>query len=371
MKKKVLFVFGTRPEAIKMAPIIKVFQEHTEQLETKVCITGQHKEMLQQVMDFFQLKPDFDLSLMQHDQTLFDITANVLKGIEGVLNEFMADYILVQGDTTTAMAGALAGYYKKIKVCHVEAGLRSGDIYSPFPEEVNRKIISTMCSYHFAPTKMAKEHLENENYKQGIYITGNSVIDALLWGVEKVRQNTNMIDQFPFLNGKKILLVTAHRRESFGEPFKDICDALLEIATANPGFEIVYPVHLNPSVQQIVFEKLSNQPNIHLIKPVDYPTLLWLIDKCYFVLTDSGGIQEEAPSLGKPVIVLRNVTERQEGVDAGTALLVGTNKDAIVSAAQQLISDKEQYEKMAKAVNPYGDGTTAKQIASIILNSAP
>jgi len=370
MKKKVLFVFGTRPEAIKMAPIIKEFQKHSAQLETKVCITGQHKEMLQQVMGFFQLQPDFDLSLMQHNQTLFDITASVLKGIEEVLNEFSADYLLVQGDTTTAMAGALAGYYKKIKVCHVEAGLRSGDIYSPFPEEVNRKIIGTMCSYHFAPTPMAKANLEKENYWENIYITGNSVIDALLWGVEKVRQSRDIENQFSFLSGKKMLLVTAHRRESFGEPFKDICEALLEIAINNPDFEIVYPVHLNPSVQKIVFATLSNQSNIHLIKPVDYPALLWLIDKSYFVLTDSGGIQEEAPSLGKPVIVLRNVTERQEGVDAGTAVLVGTNKNLIVKAAQQLINDKEVYEKMAKAVNPYGDGTTAKQIASIILNSA-
>ncbi|HEX8316252.1 MAG TPA: UDP-N-acetylglucosamine 2-epimerase (non-hydrolyzing), partial [Flavisolibacter sp.] len=268
------------------------------------------------------------------------------------------------------MAGALAGYYKKIKIGHVEAGLRSGDIYSPFPEEVNRRIIGTMCSFHFVPTELAKANLLKENHHQNLFITGNTVIDALLWGVEKVRANKEIEKSFSFLDPqKKLLLVTAHRRESFGKPFIDICEALLEIAIKNPGFEIVYPVHLNPNVQEIVHAKLKDQSNIHLIKPADYPTLIWLMDKCYFVLTDSGGIQEEAPSLGKPVIVLRNVTERQEGIDAGTAVLVGTDKDAIVNAARNLIDDDAAYEKMAKAVNPYGDGTSAQQIISIIMNS--
>ncbi|RYZ27741.1 MAG: UDP-N-acetylglucosamine 2-epimerase (non-hydrolyzing) [Chitinophagaceae bacterium] len=370
MKKRVLFVFGTRPEAIKMAPIIKEFQKHPEAFILKVCVTGQHKEMLQQVMDFFGLVADFNLSLMQHNQTLFDITANVLKGIEGVLNQYEADYLFVQGDTTTAMAGALAGYYKKIKVCHVEAGLRSGDIFSPFPEEVNRRIVSTLCSYHFAPTQMAKENLTKENYTDNIFITGNTVIDALLWGVEKVREDTAISQQFSFLSDKqKIILVTAHRRESFGEPFRHICNALKEIAIANPEFNIVYPVHLNPNVQQVVYETLQDQPNIHLIKPLDYPSLIWLMDKSRFVLTDSGGIQEEAPSLGKPVLVLRNVTERQEGITAGTALLVGTDKKLIISEVQKLIDDESHYTTMAKAVNPYGNGTAAKKITSILLNT--
>lgn len=368
--KKLLFIFGTRPEAIKMAPIIKECQKHPDRFETMICITGQHKEMLFQVLDFFQIKPDFDLALMQHNQTLFDITANALKGIEQVLKDYSPDVILVQGDTTTAMAGALAGYYKKIKVAHVEAGLRSGDNYAPFPEEVNRRIISTMGHYHFAPTLGAQENLYRENISDHVFITGNTVIDALLWGVEQVRQSPEIAASFSFLNPrKKIILVTAHRRESFGKPFRHICNALLKIATDNPDFEIVYPVHLNPNVQKVVYETLSSQPNIHLIKPLDYQHLLWIMDKSYLVITDSGGIQEEAPSLGKPVLVLRDVTERQEGVDAGTALLVGTDEERITSAAQKLIDDPIAYDAMAKAVNPYGDGTSSQQIASILQNT--
>jgi UDP-N-acetylglucosamine 2-epimerase (non-hydrolysing) len=368
-KKKILFIFGTRPEAIKMAPIINECQKHPA-IEAKVCITGQHKEMLQQVLDFFQITPDFDLSLMAHNQTLFDITSNALKGIEQILNKYHPDVILVQGDTTTAMAGAMAGFYKKIKVGHVEAGLRSGDIYAPFPEEVNRRIISTMCTYHFAPTPMAKANLEKENYREHIFITGNTVIDALLEGVEKVRSLKNIKSKFSFLDeAKKMILVTAHRRESFGKSFENICNALLHIAKANPDFEIVYPVHLNPNVQEIVYKTLSGQPNIHLIKPVSYPQLLWLMDRSYLVITDSGGIQEEAPSLGKPVLVMRDVTERQEGVDAGTAILVGTEKQNIIAATQRLIDDRAAYETMAKAVNPYGDGTSARQIVSLLLKT--
>lgn len=370
-RKQLLFIFGTRPEAIKMAPIIKECQQYPDQIEVKVCITGQHKEMLQQVLDFFQIVPDYDLALMQPNQTLFDITANALKGIESILDQYSPDVILVQGDTTTAMAGALASYYKKIEVAHIEAGLRSGSIYAPFPEEVNRKIISTMCTYHFAPTQMAKANLEKENYTTNVHITGNTVIDALLWGVEKVRTSDEFASEFSFLNNeKKWILVTAHRRESFGKPFESICNALLEIAVANPDTEIIYPVHLNPNVQEIVYETLAKQANIHLIKPVSYPQLLWLLDKSYLILTDSGGIQEEAPTLGKPVLVLRDVTERQEGVDAGTALLVGTDKQAIVSATQKLLHEADSYDAMAKAVNPYGNGTSAQQIVSILLNAS-
>lgn len=369
-KKKLLFIFGTRPEAIKMAPIIKECQKHSEEIETKVCVTGQHKEMLFQVLDFFRITPDFDLALMQQNQTLFDVTANALKGIEKVLDQYTPDVILVQGDTTTAMTGALAGYYKKIKVAHVEAGLRSGDIYAPFPEEVNRRIISTMGHYHFAPTKGSQDNLYRENIHQNVFITGNTVIDALLWGVEQVRQSPEIAKAFAFLKpDQKVILVTAHRRESFGAPFRNICDALLTIAKANPDIEIVYPVHLNPNVQQVVYETLSNQANIHLIKPLDYQHLLWIMDKSFLVITDSGGIQEEAPSLGKPVLVMRDVTERQEGVDAGTALLVGTDTNKITSAVQKLIDDPAAYNTMAKAVNPYGDGTSSRQILSILLNS--
>lgn len=367
--KKILFIFGTRPEAIKMAPVIKECERQTENFECKVCITGQHKEMLGQVLDFFQIRTDFDLSLMQHDQTLFDITAGALKGIEQVLNEYTPDVILVQGDTTTAMAGALAGYYKKSKVGHIEAGLRSGNIYSPYPEEINRKIISTVTHYHFAPTDKAKENLEKENYNKNIYVTGNTVIDALLWGVKQVRNSQTIAKNFSFLNDtKNLILVTAHRRESFGKEFENICNALLSIAKNNRDFEIVYPVHLNPNVQTIVRKTLSGQKNIHLIEPVDYPQLIWLMDKSYLVLTDSGGIQEEAPTLGKPVLVMRNVTERQEGIDSGTALLVGTDTNKIAAEAQILIKDKQTYEKMAKAVNPYGDGTASRQILSILSN---
>jgi UDP-N-acetylglucosamine 2-epimerase (non-hydrolysing) len=367
--KKILFIFGTRPEAIKMAPIIQECQKNSNKIETKICITGQHKEMLQQVLDFFGITPDFNLSLMTHNQTLFDITANALKGIEQVLNNYHPDIILVQGDTTTAMTGALSGYYKKIKVGHIEAGLRSGDIHAPFPEEVNRKIVSTMCTYHFAPTQMAKENLEKENYTENIFITGNTVIDALLWGVEKVRTSKVIKSEFPFLDeSKKMILVTAHRRESFGKAFENICDALLRIAIANADVEIVYPVHLNPNVQNVVYHKLSQQRNIHLIQPVGYPQLLWLMDRSYLVITDSGGIQEEAPSLGKPVLVMRDVTERQEGIDAGTAMLVGTDREKITNAAQKLLNDKSAYDIMAKSVNPYGDGTSAQQIVFLLLN---
>jgi UDP-N-acetylglucosamine 2-epimerase (non-hydrolysing) len=324
--------------------------------------------MLQSVLNFFEITPDYDLSLMQHNQTLFDITANILKGIEKVLEDYSPDLVLVQGDTTTAMAACLSAFYKKIKVGHVEAGLRSGDIYSPFPEEVNRKIIGNISNYHFAPTDLAKRNLANENIHQNVFVTGNTVIDALLWGVEKVRNKAGMEEQFNFLTAnKRLILVTAHRRESFGAPFENICNAVLDIAN-DPDVEVIYPVHLNPNVQEIVYKKLGNRQNIHLIKPLDYPPLLWIMDKSYFVITDSGGIQEEAPSLGKPVLVIRDVTERIEGIEAGTALLVGTKREDIVKAGQLLLNDQMIYQQMAKAVNPYGDGKSAQQIVSILLN---
>jgi len=366
--KKLLFVFGTRPEAIKMAPLVLKCLQYNKQLEVKVCITGQHKEMLQQVMDFFELKADYDLELMKPNQTLFDITANCLLRIQNVLNEFEPDLLLIQGDTSTAFTGALAAFYKKIKVAHVEAGLRSFDNYSPFPEEVNRRLTGVITHFHFAPTTQAVGNLQRENIHQHIYLTGNTVIDALLLAVEKVRTDKTIATDFSYLDiNKKIVLITAHRRESFGQPFEEICDAIATLANQYKDVQFVYPVHLNPNVQQIVQEKLSDINNIFLVKPLDYPHLVWILDKCYFVITDSGGIQEEAPSLGKPVLVIRDVTERTEGIEAGTALLVGTSKDKIVEASVQLLENDEAYQKMAKAVNPYGNGSSAQQIVDIIL----
>jgi UDP-N-acetylglucosamine 2-epimerase (non-hydrolysing) len=368
--KKILFVFGTRPEAIKMAPVIHEAIKHDDKLEIKICLTGQHKEMLQQVMDFFQLKEDYDLHLMKHNQTLFDITADGLRSLEKVLNDFLPDLVIVQGDTTTAFTSALAAFYKKIKIAHIEAGLRSFDKYSPFPEEINRKIASTLTDFHFAPTLKAKQNLENENIRKNIFVVGNTVIDALLWGVEKVRNDSSYSACFNYLDvNKKIVLITGHRRESFGKPFENICDAITFLATTYPDIQFVYPVHLNPNIQKIVHEKLSGFKNIFLIKPLSYPHLIWLMDKCYFVITDSGGIQEEAPTLGKPVLVIRDVTEREEGITAGTALLVGTSKERIIEESKNLIENMNAYEQMSKAVNPYGEGNSAAQIIQILLNN--
>lgn len=372
VKKKILFIFGTRPEAIKMAPLINEAHKHTGELSVSICITGQHREMLNPIMDFFQLKADYDLSLMKPNQTLFDITADSIRKLEKVLEENNPDIILVQGDTTTAMTGALAGFYKKIKIGHIEAGLRSFNKYAPFPEEINRKIIGTIADFNFAPTGQCKINLKKENVKNGIYVTGNTVIDALLWGVEKVRKVEKFKEAFHYLNNqKKLILVTAHRRESFGQPFENICEALYQLVTRFPDIEIVYPVHLNPNVREIVYKKLSNHSSIHLIEPLDYPNLLWVMDKSYLVITDSGGIQEEAPSLGKPVLVLRDVTERMEGIEAGNAILVGTSTEKIVTEASRLLTDKIAYDKMAKTINPYGTGDSAQKIISILLKDWP
>jgi len=366
--KKLLFIFGTRPEAIKMAPVIHECYKHPNQLETKICITGQHKEMLDQVLDFFQLKGDYDLELMKPDQTLFDLTSKGLLAIQKVLNEYEPDIVIVQGDTTTALAGALAAFYKKTKLAHVEAGLRSGDKYSPFPEEINRKMISLVTDLHFAPTQKAVDNLQHENVSKGIYLTGNTVIDALLWTAEKVRNENGYAKAFPFLKeNNKIVLITGHRRESFGEPFENICDAILSLATKYPEAQFIYPVHLNPNIQKVVKKKLSDQKNIFLIHPLDYPHLVWLMDRSSFILTDSGGIQEEAPTLGKPVLVMRDVTEREEGITAGTAILVGTSKEKIIAESIKLMEDKDAYDNMSKAVNPYGKGDSAKQIVEILL----
>lgn len=366
--KKILFIFGTRPEAIKMAPLIAACKQQPQVWDCKVCITGQHKEMLQQVLDFFKIEADFDLALMKHNQTLFDITADALKGLQGILSTEKPDIVVVQGDTTTAFVGALAAFYLKIKVAHIEAGLRSGDKLSPFPEEVNRKLVGVVADYHFAPTPKAAQNLRLEQITNNVFVTGNTVIDALLWGVSIVKDNPAYAAKFSFLDPtKKVILVTGHRRESFGSPFENICTAIAYIADKyKDEVEIVYPVHLNPQVQEPVNRLLTGINNIHLIAPLDYPHLLWILAKSYIVLTDSGGIQEEAPSLGKPVLVMRDVTERIEGIEAGTAELVGTDAILIINRMEALLTDATLYQQMSTANNPYGDGNSASVILDIL-----
>ena len=366
---KLLFVFGTRPEAIKLAPLVREFKNR-KNAEVKVCVTAQHRQMLDQVLEFFDIVPDYDLNIMKPNQTLFDVTANGLKALEQVLTDFGPEIVFVQGDTTTSFVGALAAYYKKVKVAHIEAGLRSGNKYSPFPEEINRILAGHLADYHFPPTQQSVENLKRENITEHVYNVGNTVIDALFLGLDLVKKKDENTYAKAFAGIKldhRIVLITGHRRESFGEPFENICHAIKTVASQFPDVEFVYPVHLNPNVQEPVNRLLSGLKNVHLITPLDYPHFIWIMEKCYVVLTDSGGLQEEAPSLGKPVLVMREVTERQEGVDAGTAKLVGTDKDVIIRELVTLLSDKVAYEKMAKAVNPYGDGTACKQIADIIL----
>lgn len=367
--QKLLFIFGTRPEAIKMAPIIMACRKYPEQLRVKVCLTGQHREMLDQVMRFFEIDGDYDLELMQPNQTLYDITARCLTLLQAVLQEWQPDLVLVQGDTTSAFAGALAAFYAKVSIAHVEAGLRSHNKYSPFPEEINRKLISAMADLHLTPTLLATENLRQERVSGAIRQVGNTVIDALLYGVEKVRQAAGRPAGIPVLSpDRRLILVTGHRRESFGRPFEEICDALLELTEGYPDVSIIYPVHLNPNIRDVVHARLGNVAAIHLIPPVDYATMIWLLDHCYLVITDSGGIQEEAPALGKPVLVIRDVTERTEGIEAGTAVLIGTSKEKILLHARKLLDDPDEYDRMARAVNPYGDGTSAGQIVNILLN---
>jgi len=364
MKRFLLFVFGTRPEAIKMAPIIlKAKNNHT--FNVKVCVTGQHKEMLYQVLDFFGISPDYDLNIMKSSQTLFDITTNCLESLKNVLTKEKPDVLLVQGDTTTAFTGALAAFYNKIHVAHIEAGLRSHNKFSPFPEEINRVLVSHLADYHFAPTERAKLNLQKEGIFENVYVVGNTVIDALYMGLEIINNTgeDSFYQRFKFIDfSKRIILVTGHRRESFGKPFENICKALKELSSAFNDIEIIYPVHLNPNVQKPVYRILDKTERIHLLEPLSYPELLWLMNKSYLILTDSGGIQEEAPSLGKPVLVMREVTERIEGIEAGTAKLVGTQKDKIIKSVTDLLTDPDIYKDMANAVNPYGDGNSAKRI---------
>lgn len=368
--QKLLFIFGTRPEAIKMSPLIKEFEKHPKDFDVVVAVTGQHREMLDQVLEFFKITPDYDLHLMKPNQTLFDVTADALRGMESILEEVKPDLIIVQGDTTSVLAGALAGYYKKIPVAHLEAGLRSGDKYSPFPEEINRILTGHIADYHWAPTEGSRENLLKEGISdEKIFVVKNTVIDALFLALDLIKEEgeEKYEEFFKYLDlSKKVVLVTAHRRESFGQPFEDVCTSVKELSQKYPDVEFVYPVHLNPNVREVVYRILSDIPNVHLIEPLDYPYLVWLMNKSYIVMTDSGGIQEEAPALGKPVLVLRDVTERQEGVDAGTAKLVGTNKQLIIDEASKLMDDPESYDAMAKAINPYGDGKACERIVEVI-----
>ena len=376
--KKVLLVFGTRPEAIKMAPLVKAF-ETAKNFDWRVCVTAQHREMLDQVLEIFDIQPDYDLNLMKKGQDLYDITSRVLLGLREILDSYTPDIVLVHGDTSTSSAAALAAFYKQIPVGHVEAGLRTNNIYSPWPEEMNRQLTGRLTTFHFAPTSWSKENLLKENINsENVTVTGNTVIDALLLSLSKIDQSkllkdkiTKLLDsQVPNieeqLKRKKLILITGHRRENFGEGFINMCEAIKEIADQHPSALLIYPVHLNPNVQKPVNKILGNIKNVHLIPPLEYLPFIYLMSKSYFVLTDSGGIQEEAPGLGKPVLVMRDTTERPEAIEAGTVKLVGTNKETIIREALVLLNNHKVYTQMSKAHNPYGDGFACKRIISFL-----
>lgn len=372
-KLKTLCVFGTRPEAIKMAPLaIQLAKD--DRFEARVCVTGQHREMLDQVLELFQLVPDHDLNIMKPGQDLTDVTTSILQGLKSVFAEFKPDIVLVHGDTATTFAATLAAYYQQIPVGHVEAGLRTGNIYSPWPEEGNRKLTGTLSTLHFAPTANSEQNLLNEGINPAsISVTGNTVIDALLDVVAKLESNQELqqrfSDQFNFLDAeKKLILVTGHRRESFGGGFERICQALVDTAKAYPDVEVLYPVHLNPNVREPVNRLLQDINNVHLIEPLDYLPFVYLMNRAHIILTDSGGIQEEAPSLGKPVLVMRDTTERPEAVGAGTVKLVGTEISAITDNLQRLLTDQQAYTAMSRAHNPYGDGKACQRIAQALIN---
>ncbi|MDB5777784.1 MAG: hypothetical protein JWP79_2500 [Polaromonas sp.] len=372
MTRKILLVFGTRPEAIKMAPLVKTLQAQPA-FEVRVCVTAQHRQMLDQVLNLFDIEPDYDLNLMKPGQDLHDITSGVLMGLKSVLSEWRPDVVLVHGDTSTTFAAALAAFYQRIPVGHVEAGLRTGDLYSPWPEEANRKLTSSLAQWHFAPTDTSRNNLLKEGIaSENIYVTGNTVIDALLQVRKKVVDSAALLQQFGtafnFLDAtKKLVLVTGHRRENFGQGFEQICQALARIASSHDDVQLVYPVHLNPQVQEPVRRLLGKVESVHLIEPLDYLPFVYLMDRSTLILTDSGGIQEEAPSLGKPVLVMRDTTERPEAVEAGTVRLVGTNADEIAGQAGLLLSNTDAYEAMAFAHNPYGDGFACERIAQALL----
>ncbi len=370
---KVMPIFGTRPEGVKLAPVIRELQNN-ENFELSVCVTAQHREMLDQVLNIFQIKPDYDLDIMKQVQSLSDLTAKIVTGLQGILETTKPDIILVQGDTTTVFAASLAAFYNNIKVGHIEAGLRTKNKKNPFPEEINRCLTSVLTDIHFCPTEQSKQSLEIEGHNQNIYVTGNTVIDALFWALKIVEQNKNEevseIRDWTEKNvgDNKIILITAHRRESFGKPFKHMLEAIKEIALNNNDIHLIYPVHLNPSVRKPVFEILGGHKNIHLIEPLSYLSFVWLMNRSYIILTDSGGIQEEAPSLGKPVLVMRKTTERPEGIEKGSSVLIGRNKDLIIRNVLRFIEDKEYYRKISKISNPYGDGFASGRIVKICKN---
>ena len=371
MRKKVLLIFGTRPEAIKMAPLVKEFQKYPDEFNTKVCVTAQHREMLDQVLDFFEIKPDYDLDLMKPGQNLYSLTAIIIESLKPILEEFTPDYVFVHGDTTTTMAGSIASFYSGAKVCHVEAGLRTNNKLSPFPEEINRQITGRICDYHFAPTETSKNNLLKENITEdSILVTGNTVIDSLLKSVKKVNENPSQLikDLSKQIGNHELVLVTGHRRENHGGGFERICKALKTLALDNTDRLIIYPVHMNPKVLEPVTRILSEIENIILIDPLAYQDFIWLMNRSKIIITDSGGVQEEAPSLGKPVLVMRNTTERPEAVEAGTVCLVGTNEDLIVSKSLDLLNNDDNFEKMSKLHNPYGDGMASKRIVDFIKN---
>ncbi|WP_447952000.1 non-hydrolyzing UDP-N-acetylglucosamine 2-epimerase [Chryseobacterium koreense] len=381
--KKILLTFGTRPEAIKMAPLVKEFEKYPDQFKTYVCVTGQHREMLDQVLELFEIVPDYDLNIMKSGQDLYDITANVLLGFKDVLKEVKPNLVLVHGDTTTSTAAALAAFYQQIPVGHVEAGLRTHDLYSPFPEEMNRQVTSRIAKYHFSPTVLSRENLLKENISEkDIFITGNTVIDALYMVLNKIKSNdaieatlqntisTKGYDTNRIASGKKIVLITGHRRENFGDGFLNICEAIKTLVSKYKEVDFIYPMHLNPNVREpireVFGEDLNAFENVFFIEPLEYLSFVYLMEKSFIVLTDSGGIQEEAPGLGIPVLVMRNTTERPEAVEAGTVKLVGTNPDKIVHEVSKLIEDSEYYGSMSSAVNPYGDGISCKRIVAAL-----
>lgn len=382
--KKILLVFGTRPEAIKMCPLVKEFQKNSADFETIVCVTGQHREMLDQVLHIFDVKPDYDLNIMQKGQDLYDVTSRVLLGMRDILKEVKPDVVLVHGDTTTSMASALAAYYQQIPVGHVEAGLRTYNIYSPWPEEINRQITGRITEYDFAPTQLSRQNLINESVEDShIFVTGNTVIDALHMVVSRIKGDNDLQNKLSISllnsgydinrlhNGKKMVLITGHRRENFGDGFINMCNAFKTLSQKYPEIDFVYPMHLNPNVRnfihQVFGQKLNALDNMFFIEPLEYLEFVYLMERCYLVLTDSGGIQEEAPGLGKPVLVMRDTTERPEAVDAGTVKLVGTDYNLIVSETSKLIDDIEYYNKMSQSVNPYGDGHACERIVKTLL----
>ncbi len=374
--KKILIVFGTRPEAIKMAPLVKEFEKDSDCFDMKVCVTAQHREMVDQVLALFDIKPHYDLNIMKDGQDLYDVTAKVLLGMRDVLNDFKPDIVLVHGDTTTTVSTTLAAFYQKIKVGHVEAGLRTGDIYSPWPEEANRLLTTQITKYHFAPTLTNKANLQKEHVREkDIIVTGNTVIDSLFMARDKINSDDKLRSEivnkiknlgYQYDDKKKLVLVTGHRRENFGEGFLNICSGLKELAEQYEDVDFVYPVHLNPNVQKPVKEILTGIDNVYLIDPLEYLPFVYLLTKCHLILTDSGGVQEEAPSLGKPVLVMRNTTERPEALEAGTVMLVGTDKETIISNVTRLLEDDITYKKMSYAHNPYGDGTASARIVNYL-----